>query len=99
MKSPIVGFWLPATYISERYGDAWKISKVTLKISSPLLRLRAFITMMSGSGMSGVSIRSRKPYLCGLSSGRKLGAGMLGERVDNRCAGTGGASSGVFERD
>lgn len=58
----------------------------TLKISSPLLLRRALVALMSsGSGTSGVSIRSFRPYLCGLSSGSGEGAGMLGDRAESRC--------------
>ena len=43
--------------------------------------------------MSGVSIRSLRPYLCGLSSGNGEGAGMLGDKTDPRLGGGGGESS------
>lgn len=72
--------------------------RLTLKISSPLLRRRALLSSVgSGGGSkasgSGVSMRSFRPYLCGLSSGRGEGAGMVGDRAEARGAGTGGSSS------
>lgn len=61
---------------------------LTLKMSTPVLRRRSFVTsIFSGSGISGVSILSLRPYLCGLSSGRGGGAGIEGESVSPRFAG------------
>ena len=60
-------------------------------MSSPLLRRLALTTLISsGSGTSGVSIRSLRPYLCGLSSGSGDGAGMLGDNANSRFVGSGG---------
>ena len=69
---------------------------ITLKISRPLFRRRAFTMLISGGcsfASSGVSMRSFSPYLCGLSSGRGEGAGIVGERADERWVGTSGGSS------
>lgn len=64
-------------------------------MSRPLLRRRALTTLISsGSVTSGVSMRSLRPYLCGLSSGSGDGAGMLGESAESRFVGRVGRGFG-----
>ena len=68
-----------------------KRALLTLKIARPLLRHRALAISMSGGGgeaASGVSMRSLRPYLCGLSSGMGEGAGIVGDSAEmRRCVG------------
>ena len=49
---------------------------------------------MSGvpCGTGGVFVAYRKPYLCGLSSGRGEGAGMVGDRFSNNSSSGSGSS-------
>jgi hypothetical protein len=74
---------------------------LTLKIARPLLRRRALDNSRSGGGgeaASGVSMRSLRPYLCGLSSGMGEGAGIVGDNAETRrCVGEScSAESGVW---
>ena len=66
-------------------------NKLTLKIARPLLRRLALAISISGVGgvtASGVSMRSLRPYLCGLSSGMGEGAGSVGDSAEmRRCVG------------
>ena len=59
---------------------------LTWKMLMALLRRDVFFSMLrsSGAGKSGVSERSLRPYLWGLSSGSGDGAGMVGDSAESR---------------
>lgn len=93
----IGGFWLPVSAIVSENSIMVLCEDVrTLKIAKPLLRRLAFEISISGGGVaaSGVSMRSLRPYLCGLSSGIGDGAGNVGDKADTRrCDGDSSSAS------